>query len=132
MARTIEITLTNAEGEEVTHTFPARNAVCSDCEGEGSTLNEAIRQHAYSAEEFREEYPDEEDRAEYFAGGRGMYGVTCKTCGGEKVMPEVATDRLSPDQVKIFAEWQKQQEERAREEAQDRRTRWFEDGCPQD
>jgi hypothetical protein len=68
--------------EEVVQ-IPAKHEVCSDCEGHGTVLNESMRHHAYSAEEFMREFDDDE-RAEYFKRG-GIYDVVCPTCGGKNV-----------------------------------------------
>lgn len=61
--------------------LPHKWVICDQCEGEGRCLHPAIAEHAYSEREFREEF-DEDERREYFAGGRGMYGVHCEPCDG--------------------------------------------------
>lgn len=42
---------------EEEHEVPHKNAVCSDCEGEGRVLTQSIREHAYTPEELHED-PD--------------------------------------------------------------------------
>ncbi len=121
----------NEEGEEVTATFPHKNEVCPRCEGEGGHLTPSIGNHAYSQEEFEEAFDDEESRAAYFQRG-GMYDVQCEVCHGNKVVPIVDEDKLNPEQKKLFAEYEEYMEEKASDDAADRRTRWMEDGCPMD
>jgi RecJ-like exonuclease len=115
------------EGEEVEHTFPSVNEVCPRCEGFGTHLTPSIGQHAYSQEEFYESFADEEDREQYFKRG-GIYDVTCEECKGNKVVPVVDERHLTEDQKKVYKEWQEYQEEVAREDAYDRRTRYMESG----
>lgn len=114
---TVTLVLEDEEGVETTEELPARHEVCPDCEGHGTVLNAAIRQHAYSREEFEEEFSDEEDRAAYFRRG-GHYDVPCPTCGGVRVVPVVAEDRLAPAQVVFYAAWQAREEEKARWDAE--------------
>jgi hypothetical protein len=115
------------EGEEVEHTFPAKNEVCHRCEGYGTHLTPSIGNHAYSMEEFNESFDDEEDRAAYFQRG-GKYDVQCEECHGNKVLPVVDEARLSDEQKKLYAEWEESEEERARSDAEDRQTRYYESG----
>lgn len=126
----IELTWSDEDGEEVTHSFPSKNEVCPTCEGFGTHLNPSIGNHAYSMEEFYEEF-DEEGREEYFKRG-GIYDVQCEECKGNKVIEVVDESRLSDEQKPLYAAYEKHAEEVAIEEAADRRTRWFEDGCPMD
>lgn len=93
MMRTITITLHSTSGAEYTHDWPATRVVCHDCDGDGVVLHDAIRHHAYSAEEFRESFDDDE-AAEYFKGGHGAYGVTCPTCHGARVLDELDEDAV--------------------------------------
>jgi len=64
--------------------LPAQHVVCDDCRGEGRTLNENLR-GAFTSSEFNECF-DDESREEYMKGGAGIYGVTCKTCDGRRVV----------------------------------------------
>ena len=123
----IVLKLYDDEGEEVEHTFPSKNEVCSTCEGFGTHLNPSIGQHAYSMEEFNESFPEDEDKDNYFRRG-GIYDVQCSECKGNKVVQVVDEDRLTDDQKKVYADWQEQEEDNAREEAADRRTRYMESG----
>ena len=132
MSRHDEITVKwfNDEGDEVEHTFPAVNEVCERCEGYGMHLTPSIGNHAYSMDEFRESF-DEEEAEEYFRRG-GMYDVQCEECHGNKVVAMVDEDKLTPEQKTLYAEYQEAEENRARSDAEDRHTRWMEDGCPSD
>jgi len=123
----IVLKLYDEEGEEVEHTFPSINEVCPRCEGFGTHLTPSIGQHAYTQEEFYEAFSDEEDREQYFRRG-GIYDVTCEECKGNKVIQVVDEDHLTEDQKKVYEEWQEQEEENAREDAADRRTRYYESG----
>lgn len=127
----IELTWYDEEGEEVTHSFPSKNEVCPRCEGHGTHLTPSIGNHAYSMEEFYESFDDEEDREEYFKRG-GRYDVTCEECHGKNVIEVVDEDKLSEEQKKLYAEYEESAEESARQDAEDRHTRWMEDGCPRD
>lgn len=69
--------------EEETILFPAKNIVCYTCEGKGKTVNPDIDGNGISPEEFAED-PDFEEA--YFA---GHYDVQCRTCKGERVIPEL-------------------------------------------
>lgn len=100
---------------EVEHTVPGKFAVCDDCEGHGTVLNEAIRNHCYSAEEFYREF-DEEEREEYFKRG-GRYDVQCPTCKGKNVVITPNFAGFSEEQKEL---WKKFQEREERLEALDR------------
>ena len=100
MSISIEVVFEDDNGDEVVVDIPARYEVCSDCEGHGSVLNESMRFHAYTEEEFSD-FSDE-DREQYFKRG-GIYDVTCPTCKGkrvEKVVDEGA--RFTPEQAEAL------------------------------
>lgn len=130
---TLKITLWDDSGnEETEHELPAKNAVCPRCEGHGTILNPSIGSHGYSAEEFREAFSEEEQVQAYFQRG-GMYDVSCPECSGVRVVPvpDVRACK-SVGKLDVLRAWRKQEAERARMLAEDRRTQWFEDGCPRD
>lgn len=114
------------DGDEISEEFPAKHEVCCDCGGHGTHLREAIREHAYSMEEFRESF-DEEEAAEYFTRG-GRYDVTCDTCKGNRVVPAVDEDSLSSKQRESFAQYCEYREEAEQEAYTDRRMREAECG----
>lgn len=122
MSDTIELTWENDEGEEVTHSFPSKMEVCSECEGHGFVLREGLRGEAYTAEEFYEAFEEEEDREEYFRHG-GKYDQQCPECKGKNVVPVVNEERLTAEQKVLYAEWQKWEEDNARYEAESRAER---------
>ena len=115
---TIDLTYENDNGEEITISVPARMEVCDRCEGTGFHLTPSIGEHAYSAEEFYEEF-DEEGQQEYFRRG-GIYDVQCEVCHGRNVVPVVDENNI-PERLKSqYAEWEKWDEENARYEAESR------------
>lgn len=114
---TIVIKIIDDDGEEIEHTFPCKNEVCSECQGHGYVLCEGMREHAYSAEEFNEAFDDEEDRAAYFQRG-GKYDVICHVCKGKNVVPVVDEDQLTKEQKEIYKVYLEQKEKEAEFEAQ--------------
>lgn len=92
--------------------LPMHRIVCTDCKGEGHVLNESMRHHAYSSEEFQEAFGDEMDeldyechsdcegdckcpppKLEYFKRG-GIYDVPCPTCKTRNVIDVVDTETM--------------------------------------
>lgn len=120
------IMLLDDDGGEVEYSLPAKNEVCSRCEGHGTHLNPSIGEHAYSAEEFAESF-DEEEQEEYFRHG-GMYDVSCEVCKGNRVVPIVNEDALNTEQKKIYDRWQEQEEDAAIERRNDAYTYRMESG----
>jgi hypothetical protein len=90
--------LVNDDGEEYEVQLPVRKEVCSRCEGEGTHLHSDIGAHAYTSEEFAQEYDDEE-AAEYFKRG-GRYDVTCEVCGGLRVVDVIDEEACKTVQQK--------------------------------
>ena len=122
----IELTWSDEDGEEVTHSFPCENEVCPRCEGYGTHLTPSIGNHAYSMEEFNESF-DDEGREEYFKRG-GIYDVQCEECKGNKVIEVVAEDKLTEEQKKLYEEYCEYEADMARMDAEDRQTRYYESG----
>lgn len=128
MAHTKTITIDRSNGRESTYELPATYEVCPNCEGEGRVLHEAIRSHAYSAEEFRDSFDDDE-AAEYFKGGSGIYGVTCGTCRGERVVLVIDERAVRTRHgATLLMLYHRQQDQRAQWDAEDRYTRMMENG----
>lgn len=97
----ISITIFDEDLDEgYVHEFPSKMEVCDDCHGHGYVLNESMRSHGYSSEEFFEEFDDEE-RLEYFKPG-GIYDVACPTCQGKNVIEVIDESRLHPDEKRIY------------------------------
>ncbi len=118
----ITLTYENDEGEEVELVLPAKNEVCSDCEGSGFVLCEGMRNHAYSAEEFDEAFDDEEDRAAYFQRG-GKYDVQCPTCHGKNVVAVVDEEHVPAEKKEEYEAWCESERERRQFEREERRER---------
>jgi hypothetical protein len=117
----INWTREDAQGEEETVVVPAHYEVCYDCEGEGSTLMESLR-GAFTQEEFEDCFDDDESKEEYMRGGKGRYGVTCKTCAGR-------TTVLVPDEgTELGKEYANHIQQRDRERRDDERMMAMEDG----
>lgn len=114
---TITVKYVNDDGDEVELELPSKMEVCSDCQGHGSVLTEGMRGHAYTREEFEEEFDDEEDRQAYFKRG-GKYDVECPTCHGKNVMPVVDEEKMPANLKAQYKEYQEYQEEADRLDAE--------------
>lgn len=113
MSKTLSVMIGYGDDdEELTHDFPAKLEVCHNCGGEGFVLNPSMRGHAYSREEFQEEFHDEEDREQYFKRG-GIYDVVCPTCQGKNVELVIDESAFSKDDETAFAKYQELQSELA-------------------
>lgn len=114
------------DGAEIYEELPAKHEVCGNCEGHGTHLRAAIREHAYTQEEFQESF-DEEEAAEYFTRG-GRYDVTCEVCKGNRVVPVVDESELTEAQRESYSQFCEYREEAEREAYTDRRMREAECG----
>lgn len=119
---TIEHTHTTKAGYEVTLSIPATREVCDTCRGRGHIVNPAVDGNGLT----REDFEDEDFREGYFG---GRYDITCPECHGANVVkvPDVAactTPRLKAE----LALYERDQENHARWDAEDRYTRWAEGG----
>jgi hypothetical protein len=94
---TITLTYLNDDDDEIELDLPYRMEVCGNCEGHGTVMNESMRNHAYSREEFEETFFEDEDREQYFKRG-GIYDVVCTACHGKNVVPVVDEERLTEEQ----------------------------------
>jgi RecJ-like exonuclease len=95
--------------DDETFSLPSKKEVCYDCDGNTYVLTSSIRDHAYSMEEFVEEF-DEEGRSQYFRVG-GAYDVLCPTCKGKNVIDVIDEAALNLEQKEIFELWQIYEEE---------------------
>ena len=93
-------------------TVPARFEVCPDCEGDGSVLIAAIREHAYSREEFEESFPDDEDREAYFCPGSYLH-EPCPTCEGRRVAEVPDVSRMTFAQKRATVAWRREERDHA-------------------
>jgi hypothetical protein len=83
-----------AEGfsaDEIKLVVPAKNEVCSTCQGKGTHVNPSIDGSGLSREDFEREGPEFQE--DYF---RGVYDVTCYECKGHRVV-------LCPDCKNVMA-----------------------------
>jgi hypothetical protein len=101
----VEFTVTNDDGEDITHELPSRFEVCSRCDGHGTHLTPSIGEYAYSEEEFNEAFDDDEDREAYFERG-GKYDVRCETCHGKRVEEVVDEETCPADLLKKYQKYQ--------------------------
>lgn len=122
----MELTYINDDDEEVTMDLPSKMEVCPDCDGHGTTLCEGMKGHAYSAEEFAEDF-DPEEQGEYFKRG-GMYDVQCSTCKGKNVVPVVDEEELTPAQKEFYEAYCEYESTCARFDREDAMTRRGESG----
>lgn len=84
------------EDEEEEISFPAKFEVCDICNGKGQHVNPSIDCHGLTSDDFAED----PDFAEGYFSGR--YDVACYCCHGQRVMPVVDEDRLTPEQKKAL------------------------------
>jgi len=96
----VEFIEENEEGEEITHELPSKLIVCTKCGGHGTHLNPSIGEHAYSAEEFQQEF-DQDEQEEYFTRG-GIYDVQCTVCDGENVEEVVDEEKCDTALLKRY------------------------------
>jgi hypothetical protein len=80
------------EGNEIVFSLPACWAICDNCDGHGQHMTPGLRDHAFSAGEFYEEFPFPEDREAYFGGG---YDVCCDVCNGSGKRRVVDRDQIA-------------------------------------
>jgi hypothetical protein len=127
MTRTMQIALYNGDDDSTTvHVLPATWEICPRCRGEGTHLNPSIDGHGITQEEWDRDWGDEE-RDNYF---NGVYDVVCEQgCTSGKVLVGDEA-RMSAAQRELYVRWLEEEAERKAEEAADRRTQWYEDGCP--
>jgi hypothetical protein len=105
---------------------PGRFEVCSKCQGEGTQLYGSLDGLAIPAEHFAED----PDFAEDYFGGR--YDVQCSLCNGKRVELVPDVENMTFGEKRHYVRWLKSEARRLQEEYDDRMTRWYESGCPQD
>lgn len=116
----------NPNGEEIFVIVPEKREVCPTCDGWGSHLNRSIGLHAYTKEEFDQEF-DDKHAEQYFRRG-GIYDVQCSECHGEKVISVVDEDQLTSEQKILYVQYLERMDRLAQDDEDDRRTRWAENG----
>ena len=93
--------------------------MCHDCKGNGHVLNPSMRNHAYSYEDFQEEF-DEEGKSQYFKVS-GIYDIPCPTCNGKNVIDVIDEEQVDPELFQLYTNAQIEQEEFAKIEAWERK-----------
>lgn len=93
---TMHFTLDREEGEML---IPADYVVCGICDGRGKYVNPSIDSNGISQEDFDN---DPDFREDYFS---GMYDVVCGCCDGKRVAPEIAWERLKPEDKRYLEQW---------------------------
>jgi uncharacterized protein YbaR (Trm112 family) len=113
----ITVTVELEDGTEDEFDLPSKMVVCPECNGETYVLCEGMRGHAYTSEEFYEEF-DDEGREEYFRRG-GIYDVICPTCKGKNVVASIDEDACNRNErlKEILALWNEQEESRYQADA---------------
>lgn len=109
--RTLTFEELDLGGEDVEDVeVPAKWAICSRCDGEGSHTRPGIDDHGISMEEWHNDW-SEEERETYLSGG---YDVTCSCCNGSGKV-------LVPDLDVVDEKVKEAIEQRERAEAESRR-----------
>jgi hypothetical protein len=93
----LTVRLIDEEGLERTVELPAEFKTCHTCRGRGKYVNPAIDAGGLSAEDMA----DPDFRHDYMT---GLYDITCATCGGKRVVPEVRRNQLSKEQQEALRE----------------------------
>jgi hypothetical protein len=93
------ITLVDEDEQEERHVLPAKFDVCPVCNGKGKHVNPSVDSHGLTSEDFAE---DPEFAKDYFG---GMYDVTCYSCNGKRVVPEVDLEALSNEQLNVYEKY---------------------------
>jgi hypothetical protein len=91
----------DGEEEELELELPARYAVCPTCGGKGEHVNPSIDAGGYAPDE--DDYDDETGEDRYT---RGDYNVTCRTCQGKRVVPELHRDMVDPEVLARVEAWE--------------------------
>ena len=73
--------------------------ICDECRGEGKSLCDGMRGHAYSAEEFQESFPEDEDKHQYF---NGFYDTRCDSCKGSGKVKAIDFEKLEKANPRVL------------------------------
>lgn len=112
----------------VPYEFPARKEICHRCDGEGQHTNPNIDGHGITAEEWHNEW-DEDEREGYM---NGRYDVVCEECRGNKIVMVIDEETIQSNGTEecrvMYAIYQKQLEDKAASDQEDAYTRRMECG----
>ena len=115
------------EGETMDVELPTRWEICERCDGDGTHVNEAIDGNGITAQEWAENW-DDDDREAYL---RGEYDVRCTECGGSGKVRVVDLEQIAassdPDLKRALVEYEEDEQDRASYEAERRAERRM--GC---
>lgn len=90
--------------------FPCKMVDCPTCEGKGHHVNPSIDCGGLTADDFA----DQDFEEDYFS---GVYDVTCYGCRGAKQVPSIDVDAMCQEDLAVYLEWRKWQDEVEAEEA---------------
>ncbi len=122
MMKTITYAFRHSDAEQKIE-LPARYEICERCRGEGHHSNPSIDGNGITSSEFAEW--DEDEVEGYFS---GRYDIACEErCDNGKALV-VDEQRLTRFQRIIFKAWEQSEEDRRRMDADDRQTRFWENG----
>lgn len=85
--------------------IPAMWAICENCDGEGKHMQNDMRSHAYTPEEFYEEFDDEEQVDMYFNGG---FDVACDECRRRGKIIVVNVEVFAAQKPELYAIWEQE------------------------
>lgn len=109
-------------GRVISRELPIKFHVCETCKGKGTQVNPAIDGHGLTQEDFD---ADPEFEENYFS---GLYDIACMDCEGQRVMPEIAEDRMTESQSRFWQQVERKRVQREQWEAEDRMTTFWENG----
>ncbi len=102
--------------------IPTKFEVCPRCQGRGTRVNPAVDGHGISAEEWENDW-SEEDQETYMSGG---YDVQCDECDGLRVVEIADESRMTPEDVEAWHEQERMEAlDRAAENMERRYTEGF-------
>lgn len=108
----ITFTLWDDDGCETEYSLPAKNEVCSRCDGEGKHVNPSIDGNGITWSEWAELCDDDFEFPDRYMGG--FYDVKCEACKGNKVVKVVDDFALTPEEKKVYERWLADERERRR------------------
>ncbi len=82
---------------------PVKYAVCETCEGRGTHVNPSIDAHGIGAEEWANDWDDEEREAYH----SGRYDVSCAECKGVRVVEVLDEERAESEVIAAWNQWQR-------------------------